>query len=286
MTLNTHPAAFGLRMSATERAMGRFMRNPEGHTDDGDGRREVEEQTQEEKDAAAAAAAAAAAGTGNADTPTAEEIAELRRQAKEAQDALKKFEGLDPEAARKAIADAATAEAARIEAEKAKAKAEGNFEKLRELQAQEAQAAIDAANAARDTAVRERDEARRELSQSRIETAFANSKFLQDETILSGPRAQRLFADHVEIENGKVVVYDKAAGETKRAKIMDTKGNPLPFNDAIAKLINAQPDKDTLLKAKTTPGAGSKTTEGKTTKAAEGRQARLAAGLKALREKK
>jgi hypothetical protein len=66
---------------------------------------------------------------------------------------------------------------------------------------------------------------------------------------------------------------------------MDAKGNPLPFNDAIAKVINSQSDKDTLLKSKTLPGTGSKTTDGKVAPTDGSRHSKLSAGLKALRAK-
>lgn len=228
-------------------------------------------------DAAAEAAAAAAADEGNeALTAAQAEIARLQAIADQ-------FAGLDPEAARKAIADAEVAQKAAAEAEKEKLKAEGNFEKLRELQAAEAEAAIKVAQDAQAAAEAAAKEAREELVKAKVETAFANSTYLQTETILPAPHAQRLYGDHVEVENGVVVVYDKPAGADKRAKIMDSKGNALPFNDAIAKLIEVDPAKDSLLKTKTFPGAGSTTTDGKPGTGEKSRHERIRDGLKALR---
>ncbi len=214
-----------------------------------------------------------------------DEVAELKAKLAELQGIADRYSGIDPEKAKADAAKVEAAEKAALEAEKAKAKAEGDFEKLREIQNQESAAIVAAEKEARAAAEKERDEARAELSRARIETAFANSKFLQDDTILSGPKAQRLFADYVEDEGGKVVVYDKPRGEAKRAKVMDAKGNPLPFNDAIAKVINADPDKDALLKTKLKPGGSSTTTDGKSKQPEGDRHAKLAAGLKALREK-
>lgn len=238
---------------------------------------------------AAAAAAAAAAKTQTDDAAAAVAAAQAEADAAKAEVArlqaiADQFAGIDPEKAKADAAAVAAAEAARVEAEKAAAKAEGNFEKLRELQAAETQAAIDAANAAKEAAIKEAAEARAELNRARIDTAFANSRFLQENTILSGPKAQRLFADHVEVENGKVVLYDKPAGEAKRAKVMDNKGNPLSFDAAIEKIINADADKDTLLKSKVVPGAGSTTTEGKPANQTS-RHDKLAQGLRKLRAK-
>jgi hypothetical protein len=253
----------------------------------------AEAAAQAEADAAAAAAAAAAkAATGNESNTNAADTAALtaaadaaKAEAARLQAIVDGFAGIDPEQARKDREAITAAEAARLEAEKERAKAEGNFERLREIQQAEAAAEIAAAKEEARIAKEEAAAARAEANAERISTAFANSTFLQEETILSGPRAQRLFADHVEIEGGKVVVYDKPAGEAKRAKVMDNKGNALSFNDAIAKVIQSQSDKDTLLKAKTKPGAASTTTQGRTAETQASRQSRIAAGLKALREK-
>lgn len=250
---------------------------------------------QEAADKAAADAAAAEAASKAADKSGSDEAAaaaatataaaeEAKAEAARLQAIVDSYAGIDPEKAKSDAAAVAAAEAARIEAEKAAAKAEGNFEKLREIQTAEANAAIEAANAAREAAEKAAADARAELSRARVETAFANSRFLTENTILTGPKAQRLFADHVEIEDGRVVVYDKPAGEAKRAKVMDNKGNPLTFDAAIEKVINADPDKDTLLKSKTTAGAGSSTTDGKA-KNETSRHQRIAAGLAAMRKK-
>lgn len=239
---------------------------------------EAADKAKAEEDAKKAAADADAAKAAEADDATAKLQAEI--------DALKaaaaKFEGLDPEAARKALADAEDARKAAAAAEKEKAKAEGNFEKLRELQQAEVDAQLNAAKEATEAAQKAAADALAQLDRQRVETAFANSKYLQNETILPGPHAQRLYADHVEVENGQVVVYDKPAGTDKRAKVMDSKGNPLSFDEAIAKVIGADPAKDSFLRTKTTPGAGSTTTDGKSAPPEQTRHQKIAAGLAKL----
>jgi hypothetical protein len=151
------------------------------------------------------------------------------------------------------------------EAEKERAQAENDVDEApRDPEAEEH-------NADRGCQVAERDAARErghhglqeQLNNVRVENAFNNSKFITDETILTGAQAQRLFGDYVDVVDGQAVVYDAPRGDEKRAKVMDSKGNALPFNDAIAKVINADPDKDSLLKSKTKPGTGSKTVDGK-----------------------
>lgn len=240
---------------------------------------------QEAADRAAADKAKPDAEAEAAKAAEAQKLADLQAKLDAANAAVAKFEGLDPEAARAAIKAADEAKAATAEAEKEKLKAEGNFERLREIQQAESAAAITAAEEARKAAETVAEEANNRLNKALVETAFANSKFLQDETILNGQKAQRLFGDHVEIEDGKVVVYDKPAGEARRAKVMDSKGNALPFNEAIKSVIEADDDKDDFIRTKVTPGAGSKTQDGKVTPAAGSRHERLKQGIKALRDK-
>lgn len=267
--------------------------------------------TEEERLAAEAAAAAAKA----ADDAAAEEAAakaaeeEAARKAASSADAdaalatakaeledlkakLAGFEGIDPAVAKANAEKVAAAEAAAKEAaaaakkaEKEKAQAENDVAKLREIQNAEHEAAVAAIAAERDAAREREQSVASELTRLRLENAFANSKFIADETILSPAKAQRLFGDYVEVEDGKVVVYDAPKGDAKRAKVMDNKGNALPFNDAITKVINADSDKDTLLKAKTKPGAGTKTIEGKDTGGELTRHQKLLAGLEARRAK-
>jgi hypothetical protein len=241
------------------------------------------EQETADKKVADDEAARKSVDTSAAEQVRAAELEALRKQLEELQAQTARFQGLDPDKAREAIKVAEEADKARVAAEKEKAKAEGNFEKLRELQQAEAEALVNSAKEEAERAKAEAEAARQELARAKVETAFANSKFLQEETILSGPKAQRLFADHVEIEDGKVVVYDAPAGSNRRAQIMDAKGNPLSFNDAIKKVIENDPDKDTLLRTKTKPGAGSSTTDGKSPDKSVSRHDRLKQGIAKLR---
>jgi hypothetical protein len=286
-------AAFGFRMTANERRHGRLLRDEGGHGDEGDGRRQVEDENQETaeqkaaREAAEAAAEAAADKSGEADDAAAEAKAELERLREQ----LANYEGIDPAVARdnaKKVADAEKAAkeaaAAARKAEKERAQAENDVAKLREIQNAEHEAAVAAITAERDEARNQAQSVSAELTRLRLENAFANSKFIAEQTILSPTKAQRLFGDYVEVEDGKVVVYDAPRGETKRAKVMDSKGNPLPFNDAITKVVNADSDKDSLLKSTTKPGAGSKTTDAKPAAQQQDRLSKLAAGIKARRE--
>jgi hypothetical protein len=295
MTLKSHFMATamtaGFRPTALERSMGRLLRDPEGHEGEGDGKREPPEgETAAQKAAREAAEAEAAGKTADAEqTAAALEAANAELEAARAR--LAEFEGIDAAQARenaKKVADAEKAkkeaEKAAKEAERARAQAENDVEALRRIQNEEHKAELDRIAAERDAERTRAQSVEAELTRVRTENAFNGSKFINEETILTGAKAQRLFGDYVEVEDGKVVVYDAPRGEAKRARVQDSKGNSLSFNEAIAKVINADPDKDSLLKSKTKPGAGTSTTEGKPEKPAQSRHQKLAAGLANLRK--
>lgn len=254
----------------------------------------AEEAAAREAAEAAAAEAAKKAGTegktpegSGANDAAKEELEQLRKDLETARAEAAKFKGIDPEVAKANAKKVADAETAQRDAEKKAAEAEGNFEKLRQIQKEEQDAALDAERTARSVAEERAAAAEKAVSAMRVRTAFASSAFIATETILTGAKAERLYSDHVEDEDGQIVVYDKPSGEAKRAKVMDGKGNPLPFNEAIAKVIGADPDKDALLKSKMKPGGGSKTEDDKREQRGGGdRLSRLAAGVAKLREGK
>ena len=187
-----------------------------------------------------------------------ESAAELARVKAELDETRARFAGIDPAAAKEAMKKVSAAETAARNAEKAKAEAEGNWTRLREIAQEEHNAQVTAA-AERATAA----EARAAQAEARandlfVSSAFANSDFIREKLILTPGKAQRLFGDHVDIVDGDIVVYDKPRGASGRNKVMDSKGKPLPFDVAIAKVVEADTDKDRLLKTSIKPGANSK----------------------------
>jgi len=254
--------------------------------------------TDEEKKAAAETAAAEkAAAEKEAAEKAAKEKAEADKNKSEEQkklealqaelDAekakLKEFEGIDPEKAKADAKKLADAEKAAKDAEKAKAKAEGDFAKLAEIQQAEREAEMKTLTDERDAAQAKADKAQAAADAAAISVAFSNSQFLSEETILTPAKAEKLYSDLVEFEEGNIVVYDSPAGVDGRARVMDSQGKSLSFNDAISKVVNADPDKDTLLKTKAKPGGDTKTEKGKAEQAASDRHSRLAEGIKNLR---
>lgn len=91
-----------------------------------------------------------------------------------------------------------------------------------------------------------------------IGNTFANSKFIQENLALTANKTQALYAGYFDIEDGQLIAYDKPKGSANRTPIVDARGEAKPFDEALADIINADPDKDYLLRSNQRPGAGSK----------------------------
>jgi hypothetical protein len=225
----------------------------------------------------AAAAAAAAADLAAADAeakrlaalgsnkPTDAEAALLREvmdkkdKIKTAADALaaanaklKEFEGLDPKELRELVAAKKTAETAALEAR-------GAWDSLKsqmvDAHTKELQAERDGKTAAETRAV----ELASQIAELTVGNAFGASSYIAKELELSVSKARRIYGDHFEYVDGAVVAYDKPAGAKSRNVLVDSKGEPLTFEVAIAKLVELDPDKESMLKSKLRMGAGSHT---------------------------
>lgn len=202
-----------------------------------------------------------------------------------ARELAKKFDGLDADAVRKLLAD-------RQAAEEAAAIARGDFERVR---------AQMAARHSEETAALKRqvEEANAnstgllgKVADLTIGTQFSRSDFIAKELTLTPAKARVIYGPHFEFLDGKVVGYDKPAGASDRTVLVDAQGDPLPFDSALQKIVEADPDpdKDLLLRSRSRRGAGS----GTQTKGAKGGEApakqlssidRIAAGLKTLATK-
>ena len=91
-----------------------------------------------------------------------------------------------------------------------------------------------------------------------IGSAFSGSNFISEELTLPKSKARTVYGPHFEVDSkGVLTGYDKPAGAEGRAPIVDASGEPKSFEQAIADIVNADPDKESLIKSKLKPGAGS-----------------------------
>ena len=92
-----------------------------------------------------------------------------------------------------------------------------------------------------------------------IGNAFNTSQFVGKQLIPSSAKVRKLYGEHFDVVNGQVQAFDKPRGAEKRHPLIDGDGKPLNFEMALQKIVEADPDKDTILRATQVSGSGSDT---------------------------
>lgn len=205
---------------------------------------------------------------------TQKELEAIRQQ-------LKDFEGIEPQKIRDMLK-------AQADAEKAAAEAKGDFERVKQMMADEHAKEIEKVRAEKDQASTALQDALNRINELTIGDAFARSNFIKDELILTPAKARTVYGSHFEMQDGVVVAYDKPKGAANRTLLVDGAGEALGFEDAVKKLVEADPDRDAMLRSKLKEGAGSKpATEKATQKTEDGLSgvSRIAAALSAAKTK-
>ena len=214
--------------------------------------------TQAVADAEAAAALAAKNKPTDEEARLLKDVMRNKLAAKDAQTALeaanarlKDFDGIDPAKVRALLAAEATKEI--TDAEK-----RGEYDRIIK-QVREDHASTVATKDAENLAFKEQlAAAQRQVDDLVVGSKFAASRFVSEETVLSGDKARRLYGDHFETENGVSVAYDKPRGSSDRTPLIDAStGEKLSFDAALEKIIRADPDFERIGKSKLKPGAGS-----------------------------
>lgn len=185
------------------------------------------------------------------------EVMKLKERAKEAEAAKKaledKYGSIDLEAAKEALKRAEEAEEKELERK-------GEYERLLEKQRLKAEALVEAERERVKSLQSELEKAAQAVNELSLSNAFANSKFIQEKLALTPNKTKALYASHFEIEEGRLVAYDKPKGAADRTPLIDGKGTSMSFDEAMEEIINGDPDKEYLLKADLKAGAGSKQT--------------------------
>ncbi|MPQ56295.1 DUF6651 domain-containing protein [Duganella sp. FT27W] len=234
----------------------------------------------------------AAAAAGGAKKPTDEE-ARLLKEVMQKKDALKRtesdlasaqarlkeFDGIDPAAVRKLIADQTAADEAQLVAK-------GEYETLKARMADEhgkttkqLQDQIEVLRAA----LAGKDKVVDELS---VGQKFAQSKLIAEELTMTSSKARIVYGTHFDVVDGNVVAYDKPRGEAGRAPLVDQYGTNVDFETALRKICEADPDKEHLFRSKAKQGAGSESKQtAKVPAPAQGQLdsvSKIGAGLKSM----
>lgn len=182
--------------------------------------------------------------------------AKTEKAAREALEAkLKEFEGIDPAAVRELLKQKRQAEEEELERK-------GQWDALKANMAKEHQtekASLESRIAELTAQLSERNTQIDELT---IGSRFSSSEFITKETTIASPaKARALYGAHFDLVDGVLTGFDKPRGAKDRAPLVDASGNALPFDSAMRKIIEADPDKEALLRAKGKQGAGSASTD-------------------------
>lgn len=181
-------------------------------------------------------------------------LRDVEKRAADAAAALAAYGGVDPEKVRDLLRREA-------EAERADAEAKGDFERVKAMMVEEHEREK-AALAERIAALEsETGSFRATIDELTVGNSFATSQFIRESLTLTPTKARQLYGSHFEVKDGKTLAYDKPAGSKERTVLTGGDGKPLSFEAAMAKLIDQDPDKDMLLRAKVAPGSGSATTQ-------------------------
>lgn len=171
------------------------------------------------------------------------QVAELKAQ-------LKKFEGIDLE-------EVTTLLQERREAADRKLVEQGNWDALKAQMAEQHAAQLEALQTQLEALQTEKTTLISRIEEMSIGSAFSNSAYIQNELVLTPSKTRVVFGQHFEVEDGKVVAYDKPRGAAGRVQLVDSRGEPLGFDEALRRLVEADPERDELVRARAKPGAGS-----------------------------
>ena len=209
------------------------------------------------------------------------QIDDLAKKLTDAQGVLKQLEelgGLD--ALKSVVGQQKDAEVKALEAK-------GDYERLKTRMAEEHSKDVKTLKEQIDSLQSQLGKATGTISELTIGTQFGQSKFISEELTLTPGKARVIYADFFDIEDGKVVGYDKPRGSAGRTALVDQYGNAVGFDDAIRKIVEADPEKDHLMKSKIKAGADSvsRKPSGEPTKDAPsvGSVSKIASGLKGLK---
>jgi predicted RNase H-like nuclease (RuvC/YqgF family) len=179
-------------------------------------------------------------------------IKELSDAAEKLQEQLKSFEGIDPASVRDLLKQKQDEETKKLEAK-------GEWDRLKAQMNEQHQKALESLK----STLAEKDglvgKLQKQIEELTIGNAFGTSKFIAEELALTPTKTRVLFGGHFEFKDGHVVAFDKPVGAAERTPLVDAKGDPLPFEAALKKLVESDNEKDSLFKAKIKPGAGSGT---------------------------
>lgn len=165
---------------------------------------------------------------------------------------LNAFGDADPVLIKKLLLEARAADDAQLEAK-------GEFDRIKVRMADEHTRSVGTLQAQIDTLTAELSKKTGVVDELSIGSVFNSSGFIGDELTMTASKARMIWGSHFDLVDGKIVPFDKARGESSRTALVDARGEPVAFDDAMRKIVDTDPEKTHLLKSKMRPGSGSET---------------------------
>ena len=220
-------------------------------------------------------------GVSDAEAKLMREVMQKKEKVRELETRLRTFEGINPDEVRALLAEKKKAEEEALEKR-------GEFDRLKARMAEEHQTELKAVKDQFAEITNLNQSLNKTIEELTVGQAFSSSNFISQDTVLTPSKARIIYGSHFDIEGGQIVAYDKPRGASERTKLVDARGAALPFEDALKRIVDADPDKDTMIRSKAKAGAESKTETVKVREKApelRGRD-RIAAALSAASKKK
>lgn len=195
------------------------------------------------------------------DKPLTDTEAALLKDVMKHKEAAKKARDAEQQL-RESIGDLDLAEVRQILAEKKAAETKaleerGEYERVKQSMAEQHKLEVAQLQAKIEELKGSKSADEKRINDLTVGTQFTQSSFILEELVLPPTKARALYGEHFEVEDGKIVGYDKPRGAPDRTTLVDAYGQALSFEDAMRKIIEADPEKDHLIKSKAKPGAGS-----------------------------
>ncbi len=177
------------------------------------------------------------------------EVMSLKAKLKDRDASLARFNGINPEKVQDLTARAATAEKARQDAEIEKLRASGDWEAYKARLVADHRATVEEAHMQLAAQCAERETLTRQIQELTVGNAFTASAFIKEKLVLPVAKARKLYEAHFDAEGDQVVAYDAPRGHGERSPLINQFGEPMTFEAAIQRLVDADPDRDALLRA-------------------------------------
>lgn len=179
---------------------------------------------------------------------------QLAEQLNTVQEQLKQFEGINLDEIQKLVAEKKDRETKELEAR-------GEYERIRAQMVEEHQNTVAKTKKEAEEKIsgltKQLEGLQGQLTELTIGRAFGESPFIREALTLTPAKTRVVYGSHFEVVDGSVVAYDKPKGASERTMLVDGEGKPLSFEKALAKIVEADPDKNELLRSKIKPGSGS-----------------------------